>query len=466
MQTNGWNPYHAQTPISDPRMFFGSLSVLFSIYSAVANRQNVSLVGLRHSGKTTLLLCLNDATIQERFGFDFSHHLLVYLDIRNCLRRTSDGFFDFLCEEMLAASQGRINILPSPKTGEDRFIEILRQVKNQGCHPVLLLDVFDDITRSKAFDPEFFMFLRAQASAGRVSYVTASIAPLTQIAHAAIQGSPFFNIFGLCRMKPLAPQEARDLVMIPSHRAGCPFTEDECEWILKQAGRHPFFIHRLCYYLFGEKSQGKEVNRKRVANQTYHDLLPHFTYMWRDLGEAEKEAQKEESQHSSSLERAMPELSESAFFRKFVRETCNLQFFHMSKAEIEEELKEALKHLDSLAFLANSKLKYLKQVAARIEQQNASSTLEKGRVIREILKEALEQLGGHTPRTDTDPEWLLYNVLRYTYFKKTNGFTQELIANDLGMSLRQYHRKKDEAISAICNRLLEVEAAYKGENEE
>ncbi len=257
-------------------------------------------------------------------------------------------------------------------------------------------------------------------------------------------------------MKPLAPQEARDLVMIPSRLAGCLFTEEECDWILKCAGRHPFFIQRLCYYLFEEKSQGKGVSRKRVANQAYHDLLPHFTYMWEDLSEAEKEAQKEEAQHSSSLERVMPELSESAFYRKFVRETCDLQFFHMSKKEIEEELREVLKHLDSPVFLAKSKLRYLKQVAARIEQQNASSTLEKGRVIREILKEVLEQLGGHTPRTDTDPEWLLYNVLRYTYFKKTNGFTQELIANDLGMSLRQYHRKKDEAISAICNRLLEM----------
>lgn len=459
------NPYFALNPVSDAAIFFGPVSVLFSIYSAVANLQNVSLVGLRHSGKTTLLLCLNDQAIQDRLGFDFSRHLLVYLDVRNCLNRTGDGFLDFLCEELLAASQGRFDIALSPKTGEDRFIDLLKQVKKQGFHPVLLLDAFDAITRSKAFEPEFFMFLRAQATAGRVSYVTASIAPLTQIAHAAIQSSPFFNIFGLCRVKPLTPQEARDLVMIPSRQAGCPFTEDECEWILRRAGRHPFFIQRLCFYLFEEKSQGKEVSRKRVAHQAYHDLLPHFTYMWQDLGEAGQEALKDEAQHNSSLERALPELSESAFFRKFVRETCHLQFFHMSKEEIEEELKEALKHLDSPAFLAESKLRYLKCVAARIEQQGITSTYEKGRAIRETLTSALESLKGDGTRADSDLSWMVYNILFYSYFNKKNTLTQAGIAQRLSISLRQYHREKDEAIQVLCNRLLEMDAA-RGEDEE
>ena len=466
MQAKLRNPYLALNPINEPEMFFGPFFVLRSLYSAVASKQNVSLIGSRHSGKTTLLLCMLLPALQEQFGYDFSHHLFVYLDVRNCLRKTCDGFFDFLCEEIIAACQGRLAISLSSKTGEDRFIDLLRQVQKQGFHTVLLLDAFDKITNSKAFDPEFFMFLRAQATAGLVSYVTATIKPLAEISHPAVQGSPFFNIFGVCRVKPLSPDEAQNLIMIPSRRAGCPFTEEECEWILKCAGRHPFFIQRLCYYLFEEKSQDKAVNRKRVANQAYRDLLPHFQYLWDNLSEKEQDDLKEEAQHTRSLERVIPVLSESAFFRKFVRETCNLQFFHMNEAEIEEELKEALKHLDSPAFLAESKLRYLKSVAARIEQQGITSAFEKGRVIREILVGGLEQLQGEGTRSDSSLSWIVYNILSYTYFNKKNTLTQAGIAVRLSISLRQYHREKDEAIQALCNRLLEMESAYKENHEE
>jgi len=435
--------------------------------SDLANYQSISLVGLRHSGKTSILRWMSQPTIQARFDYDLNHHLFVYLDVRKWLRKSCHDFFEIISEEISAASRGHLALAPSSKTGEDRFSLILEQVKGGGFHTVLQLDAFDDITRNKAFDPEFFMLLRALASAGLVSYVTASIAPLDQIAHAAIQGSPFFNIFGVCQVKPLTTDEARNLVMIPGLLARWSL-EEEADWILRYAGYHPFFIQRVCYYCLEEKFQHSDakVNPNKVANLAYRDLLPHFEYLWEELNAEEKELLQEEAQRKDGARRQIPELSESSLFRQFVRHTCGLSFFRMTEQRIEEELREALKHLDSLTFLANSKLKHLKQVAARIEQQHASSTLEKGRVIREILKEALEQLRGHTSRTDTDPEWLLYNVLLYTYFKKTNGFTQNFIADHLGVSLRQYHRKKDEAIAALCNRLLEIEATYKGEDEE
>lgn len=467
MQANGWNPYHIHTPISDPGMFFGPSSVLRQTFSDLANQQSISLVGLRHSGKTSLLHWMRQPILQTRFGFDLNRHLFVYLDIRKWLRKSCDHFFEIVSEEIIAASRGHLALASTSKPGEDRFSMVLEQVKGGGFHTVLQLDAFDDITRNETFDPLFFMFLRAMASAGLVSYVTASIAPLNQIAHPAIQSSPFFNIFVPCFMEPLTPQEARDLVVIPSLQANCSL-EAEVGWILRYAGYHPFFIQSVCYYCLKEKFQqsGGKVNSEKVLNLAYRDLSPHFEYLWEKLDTDQKEALKEEAQHKEAAERQMPELSESSLFRKFVRDTCGLVFFHMTGSEIEEELREALKHLDSSASLANSKLRYLKQIIARCEQQHASSAFEKGRVIREILKEALEQLRGHTPRTDTDPEWLLYNVLYYTYFKKTNGFTQELIANHLGVSLRQYHRKKDEAIEALCNYLLEIEASYKGEDEE
>ncbi len=466
------NPYLILHPINDPRMFFGPFAVLRTICSIVASHQSVALVGSRHSGKTTLLRCLSQPAIQASFEeYDFSRHLFVYLDVRNCLRKTSEGFLDFMCEEIITASRGRIE-LSSPKVAEDRFMDILRQVKEQGLHTVMLLDVFDDIARSKAFDPEFFMFLRAQANIGLVSYVTASIQPLELICHHDLQGSPFFTIFAKLRIKPLTQAEARDLIMLPSQRADCPFTEEECVWILKLAGRHPFFILRVCYFLFEEKSRRapSEVNRKRVINQAYRDLQPHFKYLWEGLNEQEQGALKEKANYTHLPERELPELSLSSLFRTFVRDTCGLSLLHMDTQVIQNELAEALKHLDSPVALATSTLRHLKVVTMRIEQKGVTSPFEKGQIIRDILTEVFEQLHGDGERGDTVPSWKVYNLLFYTYFSKNNtknkALTQAGIAHRLAMSLRHYHREKEDAITALANRLLEMEVACKQEDDE
>lgn len=162
----------------------------------------------------------------------------------------------------------------------------------------------------------------------------------------------------------------------------------------------------------------------------------------------------------------MPLLSESSFFRSFVRERYGLDFFRQTPEQIEDELTETLKHLDSLNLLAKSKLRYLKCVARRIEQQGITSPYEIGRVIRQVLTEALEQLKGEGERSDTNHSWMVYNILSYTYFNKRNSLNQQGIAQRLAMSLRQYHREKDEAIHALCNQLLEIEAACRSEDDD
>lgn len=465
MQAMLRNPYLALNPISEPDRFFGPFTVLNKLLSAVASRQNVSLIGSRHCGKTTLLRCMMLPMLQEQFGFDFSHHLFIYLDVRNCLRKTCDGFFDFLYEEIIAACQGRVDIHPSSKTGEDRFIDLLRQIKAKKFYPVLLLDAFDEITNSKAFDPEFFMFLRAQATARLVSYVTATIKPLNEISHPAVQGSPFFNIFVVCRVKPLALNEARNLIMTPSRLAGCPFTRVECEWILSLTGGHPFFIQRACYLFFEEKCallderSPRDIDLDDLEAIIYDDLAPHFDYLWNDLNAAQKKEARRKDM--SALEQHCPELAGSPLFHRYALAPRKLP----PSGELVEDLKEALKHLDSPSLLANSKIRQLKTVAVRIEQSGAVSPFEEGRVIREILNEGLEKLKGTGLRSNTNATWQAYNILSYTYFHKRSDLTQQGIATKLlAISLRQYHREKDAAIIALCACLHEAENKEKQED--
>ena len=115
------------------------------------------------------------------------------------------------------------------------------------------MDAFDNVTRNSNFDLSFFSYLRSQATLGKVSYVTATLAPLNKVCHSSIEESPFFNIFAKHTLQPLAPDDAYALATQPAMEAGLPFTEQEVTCALDLAGYHPFFIQRVCYVLFEEK---------------------------------------------------------------------------------------------------------------------------------------------------------------------------------------------------------------------
>src|SRR6185437_6530085 len=247
--------------------------------------------------------------------------------------------------------------------------------------------------------------------------------------------------------------------------ANCPFTEEEADWILKLSGRHPFFIQRVCYHLFEEKSLHREVNKRRAAKQAYDELFPHFEYLWNETNPEQHTLLMEEAQRKGVLERQIPELSESSLFRKFVRDICQLKFAHLDRNELIEELRTLVKHLDKPEFLGNSKLRHLKLVATRLQYKDTPSTFEKGIAVREVLYEALEKMRGPGMRVDFAHAWRSYNVLHYTYFKKIHA-NQSQIASRVGVSYRHYHRVKDEAIETLTDRLIEMEAACNLEDEE
>lgn len=463
MQTKSRNPYYAVTPVRDPAMFFGRVRLLGQLYSVLDARQCVSLVGWRRFGKTSILICMDLPEMQQRFACDLSHYVLVFIDFREYLKKTADQFFKTVTKQIVLKSRGRLELLPPAGSGQDKFSDILEQIKEQGYHTVLLMDAFDSIMRNEKFDLEFFAFLRAQVMLGRVSYVTASLAPLYDVSHHDIKESPFFNIFRTCYLEPLTLDEARDLIAVPAERSGLPFTKQDVAWVLELAGRHPFFLQCVCYCLFEEKNLGGSsvVNYEHVMQQSYKDLRPHFEDAWMRLEEPQREALKLEAQRRDGQQRKLPELSESALFRAFVRDKCPVAAFEMSK----DDLEEILKKMDDARFLGESNLTHLHIVSARIKKNNAVSASEKGVAIREILNEAFEHMRGPGMRRDAASEWQLYNILYYRYFKYhlPNGAIEARLEFT---STRQYFRARKEAINSLYNNLLEMEAAFKQSNGE
>ena len=169
------NPYFNLATIRNPEMFFGRTLLLRRFYEAVYNRQSVSLLGPRHIGKSSFLWCAALPEMQARFPYDLSRHIFVFLDLREYLQKTCEDFFHHVSKELILQSAKVGLSLQAESEGEDEFSSVLDQIAEQGFFPVLLLDGFDKVTRNEHFGPEFFWFLRAQASMGLVSYITASM---------------------------------------------------------------------------------------------------------------------------------------------------------------------------------------------------------------------------------------------------------------------------------------------------
>ena len=455
------NPYQDLAAVRNPQMFFGRSRILRRLYAAIANLQCISLIGPRHIGKSSILMCISLPKIQEQYSVDLSRHLLIMIDLREFLHKSVEDFFEGVSQQIIAQSQQRLNLAAHFKAGKDGFSSLLDQINDQGFHPVLLLDAFDNIARNQQFDLAFFAFLRAEAR--KVSYVTASIAPLNQICHSDIQGSPFFNIFGVCPVELFTAEEARALATEPAIRAGQPFNEQQIEWLLRYGGRHPFFLQRLCHFLFEEKSLAEdgEVDLRQVRGQAYKELLPHFEDAWERLSERERESLKDEAQRKVNPQRALPELSESGLFRQFVREKYQVHLYQITAKDIED----ILDNLDDTQYLGASDLRHLQIVADRFQRSNNITTVEKGLAVRQALSEAFERLRGNGVRRDADPAWKHYNILHYRYFK--NHLKNEQIAARLDFSsTRQYFRERNKAIEALYNALMDMEAAAnRGESE-
>jgi hypothetical protein len=384
--------------------------------------------------------------------------------LREYLQKTSDDFFGIVIKHIIAQCRGRVTLTRSGENGADEFSAILDQIKEQDFHLVLVMDAFDNITRNKRFDPEFFSFLRAQATMGKVSFVTASLAPLYEVCHHAIADSPFFNIFATYELGPLTAEEARELVAVPAQQAGISFTPSEIDWALTLAGQHPFFIQRVCHFLFEEKSLHptfQEADQQRVKNQAYRDLHPHFLAIWERLQESEQEQLKTEARLPGSHQREhLPELSESSLFRRFVRQTCQLRLFRMTQ----DGLEDILDNLDNAQKLGECDLRHLKLVSLRIKHGTAPLSIERGMAVREVLKEVFERLCGTGIRRDESPDWQSYNVLYYRYFK--HHLKHEQIAARLQVSTRQYYRVRNKAIETFLNTLMEMEASCNRDDDE
>ncbi len=463
MESTDWeaeprNPYYHLAMVRDLAMFFGRSDALRRLYTAIRNQQCLSIVGPRRVGKSSLLHAACAVEMQKRSGYDLSNYVLALIDSGEQPEKTHEDFLYFICEQLIAQNQEQLASLPRPTGGESsEFRHFLEQIKARGLHPVVLLDEFEHIASKPNFDQSFFFFLRAQANAGKISYITASKATLDKICHQDLIGSPFFNIFSAHKLGPLTPSEAIELITTPAELAGSAFTPTERVWVQEIAGRHPFFIQRACYFLFEAKCQSAvtAADMPDIAEQVYVELWPHFKHAWAHLSGQQQEQMAWEARRHDTTLRKLPELSESRLFRKFVYEECSIELAAITV----EDLDKILDKIDDVRFLGESPLAHLNMVYTQAGE-TVLLPLERGATVQRLLLNTIEELRPDAHHKKAEAQSRLYQILSLRHKERMKN---EEIAARLAISSRHFFRERQRAVKELLNLLLQKEMQSKEE---
>jgi hypothetical protein len=243
------NPFIVGPPILSPRYFFGreaELKYLFNLWQTYP-LQHVMMIGLRRSGKTSLLHTLRQiptaSTSQLRPGQrqeglpNLEHFRWVFVDFQDA-RMCDQGR---LLKHLLTGLD-----LPVPDPCDlYNFLDVVsRHLKRP---TVILMDELGAALACPDLDEQFWGSLRSLVShhtEGRLAFLLTSQAAPVELALRHDHSSPFFNIFGHSLvLGPLEEAESRELIASSPK----PFHPADVDWILSKSGRWPSLLQMLCH---------------------------------------------------------------------------------------------------------------------------------------------------------------------------------------------------------------------------
>jgi serine/threonine-protein kinase len=284
------NPFLNRVAIKDPKQFFGRSREVSKIFSRIgASRpQSISVVGERRIGKSSLLQFINNREVRSRFLDRAESFAFVFIDLQQKRRLTLGEFFgdlfSIVAEELDNPSIAKLD------PAFDSVRGMLEDFRRDGRKLIVLFDEFDAITTNRAFDLEFYSFLRSIANNYDVAYVTSSARDLQELCHTQlIADSPFFNIFTNVFLRAFTRREAIELITRPSAEAGLPL-EGYARRIMEIAGYFPYFLQIACSAYFDHllENDGK-LNREEVEATFLDEAKGQFRFIWDHLGDVQRQ---------------------------------------------------------------------------------------------------------------------------------------------------------------------------------
>jgi len=251
-------PFVVGPPVLAPRQFFGRTTELRTIFDLWNHHplQNVAIMGVRRSGKTSLLHYLATITrtpasaVRPEQRTDWLPHperyRWVFIDFQDSRMCQRERLLRYLLTSMM---------LPIPDPCElDTFLDTVSQ--HLQTPTIILMDEIGAGLAAPELDQRFWWSLRSLGTIqtrGILGFVLAAHEAPARLAHEYGKPSPFFNIFGHSfSLGPLQEDEARALIAT----APLPFDPDDCAWILEHSGGWPYQLQLLCHVRLSALRQG------------------------------------------------------------------------------------------------------------------------------------------------------------------------------------------------------------------
>ncbi|HEC83891.1 MAG TPA: ATP-binding protein [Thioploca sp.] len=247
-------------PITEPRQFFGREYILKRIFDVwkYLPLQHVAIVGLKRSGKTSLLHYLRriiDTPAEklrtgQRNDWLMPGYQWVFVDFQDPRMCYQESLLRHILIEL---------DLPVPEPSDlVSFMEIVDQYLE--FPTLILLDEIGAGLASPDLDEQFWWGMRSLGSnhaGGKVGFLfTAHQAP-EDIILDDNKPSPFFNIFGhVLNLGPLTEVEALEFI----NSSPQPFEKKDIKWILAQSGRWPALLQILCHSRLIALEEGRHDN--------------------------------------------------------------------------------------------------------------------------------------------------------------------------------------------------------------
>lgn len=279
-QSSG-NPFNFGSPVS-PDRFYGRRDVLNHIGNRIGARtaQSVNLIGLRRSGKTSVLRYVRSRL--NEFCVEAQKPVLVSLDLQNQRFHTPDG----LVEGLRRGIKEKTGEAPWESEGDAWDIQDgLEGLRDRGFRLIVLLDEFEAIgNRLKEFE-NWGEDWRSKVSDGVLTLVIASQRSLSEVYGEFGLTSPFSNVFSTTVLGSLEEQEWRRLIQEGFEKK---VSEEWMQWVDRVAGGVPFYVQIAGAMLW--QYQDLRAAQENFAEQCQN----YFPQLWRGLTRQEQVAMRGE----------------------------------------------------------------------------------------------------------------------------------------------------------------------------
>jgi hypothetical protein len=234
-------------PITEPRQFFGREYILKRIFDVwkYMPLQHIAIVGLKRSGKTSLLHYLrriidtpsDQLRPKQRNNWITPGYQWIFVDFQDPRMSYQESFLRHLLIEM---------DLPVPEPCDFvGFMEVVDQYLE--IPSLILLDEISAGLASPDLDDQFWWGMRSLGSnhaGGKIGFLLTSHQAPEEMVLDDNKPSPFFNIFGhVLYLEPLTVSEALELI----NSSPLPFAKKDIDWIMEQSGRWPALLQILCH---------------------------------------------------------------------------------------------------------------------------------------------------------------------------------------------------------------------------